>query len=216
MIAVFETVRVEDGRIRLRERHLDRLRAAGVPDAAVTAVAHCFDEAVLLTDQPFLLRVDVDADGVRPSTRPPRPNAPIDLPIHWSYDPTCADRLLKTADRAWADDAEEVAGGEALLVERGTGLIGETTRASVIVRTADGTFVVPRPAGILPGVTRAWAMEQVGAREGDVTLDDLRTVRAMAILTAGRGVVPVRAVEGIPIAQDATIRELGVAWEALP
>ncbi len=216
MIPIFETVRVEGGRIRLRDRHLDRLRAAGVADDRVEAVATCFDEAVLLTDQPFILRVDVDDAEVRPSTRPPSAPMRIDLPIHWSYDPDCADRLLKTADRTWADLAEAEAGGEALLVHRETGRIGETTRASILLRTADGTFVVPRLEGILPGVTRAWAMAHLGAVEAEVTLDDLREARGMALLTAGRGVVPVDAVEGITLAHDPALDDLATAWEALP
>lgn len=216
MIPVFETVRVEDGRIRLRERHLDRLRAAGAAEDAIAAVDACFAEACLLTDQPFLLRVDVTDTDVKPSTRPPSPPARIDLPIHWSYDPSRTERLRKTADRRWAEVAEEGAGGEPLLVQRDSGLIGETTRASVIVRTADGGFATPRLAGILPGVTRAWAIDLLGAREVELRLDDLRTVRGMALLTAGRGVVPVEAIEGIPIPRDPAFDDLAAAWEALP
>lgn len=213
---MFETARVENGRIRLRDRHLERLRAVGASEEAIAAVAACFADAILLTDQPFLLRVDVNGTDVRPSTRPPGPTTPIDLPIHWSYDPSSTERLRKTADRRWADHAEEEAGGEPLLVERGSGLIGETTRASVIVRTAEGAFLTPRLAGILPGVTRAWAIDHLDADEGDLRLDDLRTARGMALLTAGRGVVPVEAIEGIPIAQDPAFDDLAAAWEALP
>ena len=38
--------------------------------AQVAAADACFAEALELTDPPFLLRVDVDDAGVRPSTRP--------------------------------------------------------------------------------------------------------------------------------------------------
>ena len=93
MIPVFETVRVEDGRVRLRERHLERLARAGAPPERVAEAAAILDEAVLLTDQPFVLRIDVDDAGAVPSTRPVPSAAPADLPLHVSYDPACDDRL---------------------------------------------------------------------------------------------------------------------------
>ena len=68
MIPIFETVLVDDGRIRLRARHLERLARCGASPAQVTAVDACFTDALLLTDPPFLLRVDVDDEGVRPSS----------------------------------------------------------------------------------------------------------------------------------------------------
>lgn len=215
MIPVFETVLVEDGRIRLRERHLERLARSGATPEQVAAAAARFDEAVLLTDQPFLLRVDVSDAGVTPSTRPPRPPAPVDLPVDWSYDPGLDERLLKLADRAWAEAIEAAAGGEALLVQRETGLIGEATRSSVMLRDADGAFAVPPLRGILPGVTRAWAVERTGATERPLRLDDLRTARGAVLLTAGRGVVPIEAVEGIALARDPGFDALAEAWRSL-
>ena len=38
MDAVFETMLVDDGRVRLLDRHLERLRQAGVPDERVADV----------------------------------------------------------------------------------------------------------------------------------------------------------------------------------
>jgi branched-subunit amino acid aminotransferase/4-amino-4-deoxychorismate lyase len=215
VIPVFETVLVDDGRIRLRALHLERLARSGATPEQVAAVDACFEEALLLTDPPFVLRVDVDDDGVRPATRPPRPSAPVQLLLDRSYDPELEARLLKAADRAWADAAEAAAGGEALLVSP-AGLIGETTRASVLVHAADGRFATPALHGILPGVTRAWAIERLDAAERDVHLDELKGVRGAALLTAGRGVVPIASVEGIPLAQSAALAELAEAWSALP
>jgi branched-subunit amino acid aminotransferase/4-amino-4-deoxychorismate lyase len=214
MIPVFETVRVEDGRVRLRARHLARLAAAGAPPARVAEADAVIAEAVLLTDQPFLLRIDVDADGVAPATRPVPPPGRVDLPLHRSYDPDDADRLVKAADRAWAERAETEAGGEPLLVSP-AGLIGETTRAAVIV-IGPGGWRVPRLRGILPSVTRAWAVAETGAEEADVHLDELRDAEGMALLTAGRGVVPVDAVEGIALARSPLVDGLARAWRELP
>jgi len=215
VIAIFETVLVDDGRIRLRERHLDRLARSGASADQIAAVDACFEEALFLTDPPFVLRVDVDDEGVRPATRPPRPATPVDLLLDRSYDPSIAARGLKAADRAWADAAEGAAGGEALLVSS-DGLIGETTRASVLVHDADGGFSTPALRGILPGVTRAWALEVLDATEREVQLDELNAVRGAVLLTAGRGVVPIASVEGIPLAQSVALGELAETWRRLP
>ncbi|MGI9188315.1 MAG: aminotransferase class IV [Gaiellales bacterium] len=215
VIAIFETVLVDEGRIRLRERHLERLARSGASAEQVGAVDACFADALLLTDPPFLLRVDVDDDGVRPATRPPRPNAPAELLIDRSYDPDADARLLKAADRAWAEAAEAATGGEALLVSA-DGQIGETTRASVLLHDADGTFATPALRGILPGVTRAWALDVLEVTEREVRLDELASARGAALLTAGRGVVPIASVEGIPLAHSAALDELAAAWRALP
>ena len=215
MIPIFETVLVDDGRIRLRAQHLDRLARSGASAAQVAAVDACFDEALLLTDPPFLLRVDVDDDGVRPATRPPRPATAAELLLDRSYDPDLEARLLKAADRAWADAAEAAVGGEALLVSP-TGLIGETTRASILLHDADGGFSTPALRGILPGVTRAWAVAQLDAREREVRLDELQAIRGAALLTAGRGVVPIAGVEGIALAHSPALDELAEAWRSLP
>jgi branched-subunit amino acid aminotransferase/4-amino-4-deoxychorismate lyase len=139
----------------------------------------------------------------------------VELMIDRSYDPAREERLLKTADRAWADAAEAAAGGEALLVST-TGLIGETTRASVLLHAADGGFAMPDLRGILPGVTRAWALEQTDATERDVQLDELRSAHGAALLTAGRGVVPIAAVEGIALARSTALDELACSWRELP
>ena len=215
MIPVFETVLVDDGRIRLRDLHLARLARAGASPAQVAAADACFAEALELTDPPFVLRVDVDDDGVRPSTRPPRPADPVELLLHRSYDPADATRLRKTADRAWAKRAEAAVGGEALLVDA-DGRLGETTRASLLVHLADGSFAVPALEGILPGVTRAWALAETGADERVLHLDDLRDARGAALLTAGRGVVAIASVEGIGLARSPELMLLAEAWRALP
>ncbi|MFM7553576.1 MAG: aminotransferase class IV [Actinomycetota bacterium] len=215
MIAVFETVRVEDGRVRLRERHLERLARAGAPPARVADAAAILDEAVLLTDQPFVLRIDVDDAGAVPSTRPVPPTAPVDLPLHVSYDPALDARLAKGADRAWAEAAEREAGGEPLLVTV-DGRVGETTRAAVITVDRDGAWRVPRLEGILPGVTRAWAIERTGAVEAELGLADLRAAAGAALLTAARGVVPIASIAGEPLRRSPLVDALGRDWEALP
>ncbi len=216
MIPVFETALVEDGRIRLRERHLARLAASGGSAEQVAAFDRLLDELETRTGQPFTMRIDISDDGLVVSTRPPRATTPVDLPIHQTYDPSLEIRRIKIADRSWVEAVEaEFGGEEALLVSRDD-IVGETTRASIIVLRADGALVVPQLQGILASVTRSWAIDQTGASEALVTLDDLYAARGAAVLTAGRGVIPINSVEECVLARDPLFDDLQSVWRALP
>jgi branched-subunit amino acid aminotransferase/4-amino-4-deoxychorismate lyase len=49
-----------------------------------------------------------------------------------------------------------------------------------------------------------------------VSLADLYAAQGAAVLTAGRGVIPIASVDGHAIARDATFDELQTVWRALP
>ncbi len=216
MIPVFETALVEDGRIRLRERHLARLAASGGSAEQVAAFDHLLDELETRAGQPFTMRIDISDDGLVVSTRPPRATTPVELPIKHTYDPSLEIRRIKIADRSWVEIIEaEHGGAEVLLVSRDH-LVGETTRASIIALRADGALVVPHLRGILQSVTRGWAIEQTGASEANVSLDDLYAARGAAVLTAGRGVIPIHSIEGRVLARDPLFDQLQSRWRALP
>ncbi len=216
MIPVFETALVEDGRIRLRERHLARLAASGGSAEQVAAFDHLLDELETRAGQPFTMRIDISDDGLVVSTRPPRATTPVELPIKHTYDPSLEIRHIKIADRSWVEIIEaEHGGAEVLLVSRDH-LVGETTRASIIALRADGALVVPHLRGILQSVTRGWAIEQTGASEANVSLDDLYAARGAAVLTAGRGVIPIHSIEGRVLARDPLFDQLQSRWRALP
>ncbi len=216
MIPVFETALVEDGRIRLRERHLARLAASGGSTEQVAAFDRLLDELETRVGQPFTMRIDISDDGLVVSTRPLRATTPVDLPIHRTYDPSLEIRRIKIADRSWVEAVEaEFGGEEALLVSRDD-IVGETTRASIIVLRADGALVVPQLQGILASVTRSWAIDQTDATEALVTLDDLYAARGAAVLTAGRGVIPINSVEECVLARDPLFDDLQSVWRALP
>ncbi len=216
MIPVFETALVEDGRIRLRERHRARLAASGGSAEQVAAFGHLLDELETRAGQPFTMRIDISDDGLVVSTRPPRATTPVELPIKHTYDPSLEIRRIKIADRSWVEIIEaEHGGAEVLLVSRDH-LVGETTRASIIALRADGALVVPHLRGILQSVTRGWAIEQTGASEANVSLDDLYAARGAAVLTAGRGVIPIHSIEGRVLARDPLFDDLQSVWRALP
>jgi para-aminobenzoate synthetase/4-amino-4-deoxychorismate lyase len=69
------------------------------------------------------------------------------------------------------------------------GLVLETSRASVVIRAADGRLYTPPADGrILPGVTAAHAQ----ARPRVLTLDDLESAPELYVASALRGLQPAR------------------------
>ncbi len=205
MSGLFETVLVEAGRVRLLARHLARLRAGGVADEAIAEVAAILHARCASGEAPTVYRLDVADAGVTATGRAPRPPSRTSLRSVVAYDPADRSREQKRCDRAWADAAEAEAGGEALLVSA-DGFVGETTRANVFA-ILGRTVVTPRVAGILPGVTRGWAIETAGAVERPLTVAELRRADGVFLTTAARGVVPVR--------PHHRIDALAAAWRAL-
>jgi branched-subunit amino acid aminotransferase/4-amino-4-deoxychorismate lyase len=211
--AVFETMLVEDGRVRLLERHLDRLRRAGVGEPLVDEVRAAALEAAAGAAGPVVVRIDVAGGAIAVRPREPRPASPVSGVLVEGYDPADRSREQKRAERAWADAAETAAGGEALLVSA-DGLVGETTRANVFA-ILGGAVVTPPLAGILPGVTRSFALERTGAVERPLKLADLRVADAAFLTTAGRGIVLLADVGGRRLAGHPLVDELAAAWRAL-
>ena len=111
MSGVFETVRVDAGRVRLRERHLARLRASAVPAAVVRAADAVIERWCGLADaEPVVLRIDIDGCCPRPAPRPPSTSAPLELCTVVAFDPNDVTRERKRRDRAWAEEGEAAAG----------------------------------------------------------------------------------------------------------
>jgi branched-subunit amino acid aminotransferase/4-amino-4-deoxychorismate lyase len=170
-------------------------------------------------DVPTVVRVDVAADGtVTSATRPPKPTTPVRLLPVVGYDPNDRAREQKRADRSWAagPEAEAAAAGydEPLLVSSG-GLVGETSRANLVLVARDGGLVAPGAQGLLPGVTRSWLLDNERVETRIVRLDELRTARAAFLTTAGRGIVRVAAVGDVELGDDPRIADLQRAWRAL-
>jgi branched-chain amino acid aminotransferase len=206
---LLETVLVTEGRIRLLERHLERLARSGAPPDAVLEARAAFLAAAAAATGPIVLRVDVSDDRVQLAARAPRGAAPVGLQEVPGYDPARRDREAKRADRDWAIAAEAaLAPGEEALLVSGDGLVGETTRANVFA-VIDGVLVTPPARGLLAGVTRGWVIERTGAREREITAGALATADAAFLTTAGRGVVPVRG------RSSTLVEELAREWLAL-
>lgn len=216
---VLETVLIEDGRIRLLHRHLLRLRRAGASATQIEAVRALARTWSRTATEPTVVRFDVTPDAmVASAARAPASTDPVRLVTVGGYDPADRAREQKRASRAWATDAESEAarhdGAEPLLVAA-DGRIGETTRASLFLIDHAGRIATPPAHGILPGVTRSWVVETGAHEDRPLHVDDLATVRAAFITSAGRGVVPVAAIDGRPLARDGVVDELASGWRAL-
>ena len=184
---VYETVLVVDGRPQDLEAHLDRL-AAGLrtlyglgPPAAIAERA----AAAARGHERARLRIDVvpgeDATVAVTALGPLDPPIlrPVVLPgglgpHKWR------DRTLLEAHEA--DDPATLP----LLLDA-DGRVLEASRASIVVRAADGVLYTPPDDGrILPGVTAALA----GARPRVLTLADLRHADTVYVASALRGLAP--------------------------
>jgi branched-chain amino acid aminotransferase len=219
VVALYETVLVEDGRVRLADRHLARLARSGAGAAAVAAAAAALAEACATAAEPTVVRLDVAPDGsVTPVPRRPRPASAVRLLPVAGFDPARAARERKEADRSWADGPESAAraaGFDEPLLVSPDGLVGETTRANLVAILEDGTLATPPARGLLPGVTRSWALEQLPIAERELALLELLDARAAFLTTAGRGIVRVAAVGGTELGDDPRIEALQAAWRAL-
>jgi branched-chain amino acid aminotransferase len=217
--ALFETVLVENGRIRLFDRHLLRLRRSGASPRQISTVRALAGTWRQTATRPVVVRFDVAAGtpvGSRPRT--PAPPAPVRLATVPGFDPADGTREQKRADRAWAERAEALAtdaGADGPLLVSPDGLVGETSRASFFAIDAAGRVATPPVAGILPGVTREWTRGAIRADEVALRTADLTDVRAAFLTTAGRGIVPVTAIDGRPLGTDPRVEQLAVAWSLL-
>jgi branched-chain amino acid aminotransferase len=213
MGGVFETLLVEDGRVRLLDRHLGRLAASGVSEPVIQEVRELVARLTTAVSEPVVVRIDVADGRVLARPRDPRPPTPLSGLLVEGYDPADRSRERKATERAWADAAETAAGGEALLVSP-EGLVGETTRANVFA-ILGAVVVTPAATGLLPGVTRSWAIERLGAVERVLTLAELREADGAFLTTAGRGIVALADVDGHRIGAHPLVEQLAEAWRAL-
>lgn len=216
---LIETVLVESGRIRLFDRHLVRLRRSGAAAKQVTATRALAETWRRTAGRPTVVRFDVVA-GSGVSSRARTPGAPdaVRLGLVPGFDPEDGSRERKLAARGWAEDAEaaaRAAGADEPLLVSAAGLVGETSRASLFAIDAAGRIVTPPARGLLPGVTRGWAIEASGATEHALTVDELGAACAAFLTTAGRGVVPVTAIDDRALGGDDRITDLTAAWRAL-
>ena len=201
-----ETMRLEDGVLRRRDRHLARLAASAryfdVP-LHVAPLEHALDLLARSSNGRRLrVRVLVPPDGrARLESTPlddtdalpaaePLPFALAAIPV------SSADRFLfhKTTHRTTHDrrrrahpDAFDVL----LWNERGE--LTEFTIGNLVVQLDGGLWTPPRDCGLLAGAFRAELLEQGALRERVLRAEDLARAQAIWLVNSVREWVPVRA-----------------------
>ncbi|MFN8109122.1 MAG: aminotransferase class IV [Thermoleophilia bacterium] len=212
---LIETMRARRGVVFRLERHLERLdssaqalRLAGLPrpEAIRAEIAAAVAEAgegdlrvrVAVSTAPTLW---VEAESVPPLPMDPSTATAITVPGAWRPDLFTAEH--KTASRAmwaWADRLAEDAGADAALLLDPAGRMGEATRASVFVRTADEVRTAPAQ-GLRAGVGREVMLEFIPTVvQRAAEAPEWRTAEEVVMVSALHGVVAVTRIDGIDVA----------------
>jgi para-aminobenzoate synthetase/4-amino-4-deoxychorismate lyase len=206
---LFETTyATRDEGVRHYARHVARLKAS----AAYLGFA--FDERALSAQieqhcagfdagKAYRMRIALDKNGrIAMTSAPlaPLPSDTVDVLLasdrgfapQSSGDPLLRHKTTRRADydRAWK--AAEAEGAFDMLFVNERGELTEGGRSSVFVKIGGRWFTPPIDAGVLPGVMRAVLIEELGATERTLTMDDLQTAEDLLISNALRGGVKAR------------------------
>lgn len=210
---LLETMRADDGRIALLERHLDRLaRSAQVlglapmPTVAQmrAAVADAVDAAgggvlrvrLCASPRPTLL-VEVTPEPERP-IRIPRASA-LSLRGAWIPGNRIAEhKTLSYAGHRWSQRRATTAGADHALLLDERGRLGEAAVASVFCAVG-GELTTAPATGLLAGVARSVVLEALAVREEALGEKAWRAAEEIVLTNAVRGVVSVIAVDGRPV-----------------
>jgi branched-subunit amino acid aminotransferase/4-amino-4-deoxychorismate lyase len=215
---LFETLRVDDGRARDVEAHLDRLLAGlrrvkiEIPEdrkGLRRAVAQIAEAALGSVAR---LRITITRGTRLITTNPYEP------PGEDAYRNGVAVRLLPQyridsggplaglkslsyqANRLALLRAEGQGAWEALLVNEGGRLV-EGTRSNVALVFSEGVFTPPRTDGCLPGTVRRRLLEKGEIQEWPLSPEDLANAREVVLMNSLIGVLPVSKINGkeIPV-----------------
>jgi len=207
--ALRETIRVQDGRVPLLERHLARLRAGGCDDDTLARV-WCEAEAAA-AKWPFdygrmTLMVspdgDVTTDVSTAASSVVVPGDPV-VALVRSDVPVLPQGAAKPADRSFWDGplaaAQEAGADAAVLVSPNNELI-DGSQATVWIRQGV-ELLTPMSPPALAGVSRGVVFDvapDLGylSREAHLTPDDYDAGEEVFLTTAVAGAVPVRGREG--------------------
>ena len=211
---LFETMRAEDGRVPLLERHIARLRASATilglrpmpsADEARAAVATAVaafgggPARVRLTATPApTLLVEVVPLAGGPATA-----RAVALRGAWlPGDPLAEHKTLSYARHRLSQRRAEAAGADHALLLDVDGRMGEAAVASVFC-VARGELVTAPATGLLPGVARAVVLQALGARQEALGEGAWREADELILTNAVRGAVAVVAVDDRPIGDGA-------------
>jgi branched-subunit amino acid aminotransferase/4-amino-4-deoxychorismate lyase len=168
--ALRETIRVQDGRIPLLDRHLARLAAGGCDRETLEAARRSAERAARAWAESYgRMALVVSTGGEASAEVSARPSV-IDVPggprvaLVLAPEPQLPPGAAKPADRSqWDRVFERVTGAAdvAILVSE-TGLLMDTTHATLWIRTGARLLTPPSPPA-LAGVSRGVVLDRAAA-----------------------------------------------------
>jgi para-aminobenzoate synthetase/4-amino-4-deoxychorismate lyase len=194
---LYETMRHDpEGGLLNLERHLARLRGSAgyfgfrVDEARIATALEA--ELAPWHDRAARVRVTLDRRGavtVKATALPPSPQ-PVRLALDSAEPVDPSDPMLfhKTSRRRrYEEAAARHPDADDVVLTNTRGEITESTIANIAVQL-DGRWVTPAlDCGLLPGVGREVALEDGWLAEGVVTVEDLRRVEGLALVSDVRG-----------------------------
>ncbi|HEY9420270.1 MAG TPA: aminotransferase class IV [Thermoanaerobaculia bacterium] len=232
---LFETLRVDHGRARDVEAHLDRLLAGlrrvriDLPERRTTLERAVAEVAEAAPHPVARLRITITQGSEGSPTRliAASPYEPPDersyregvgahlLPDHRidSGSPLAGLKsLCYQLNRLALHIAESHGAFEALLMNE-RGRLTEGSRCNVAVAFPDGVFTPPKSDGCLPGTVRRRLLEKGVIKEGPIAPEDLATASEVLLMNSLIGVLPVSRVSGREVAVGPTAARLREIYE---
>jgi branched-chain amino acid aminotransferase len=220
--ALFETVRVEQGRPQRLVRHIARFQRSatelGFGDTTIDdGVAALAGLGALSRAEDCLVRVTVTRNSehapfggeggitvvARPLPEQHRPSLIVLRGWYWPADPLGGHK--STSYQRWVEARRraQVMGADDAVMTSADGRVGETSTANVFIRVGD-TVVTPPVEGLLPGVTRAAVIEHAGKigckiEVRAVAETELATADEIICTSAGVLAVSAASIDGRPL-----------------
>ena len=210
---LFETMRAENGRVALLERHLDRLAEAAraldlspMPGreparAAVAAALAALGAGpcrvrLTATPRPTLL-----VEAAPEETLGGSPPAVRAISVRGAWAPGNAGAEYKSLSYAGprrAQRAAAAAGADHALMLDAAGRLGEAALCNAFC-SVDGAVVTAPATGLLRGIARACVLESVPVRQEALSEDAWRAAREIVLTNAVAGAMAVVEVDGRPV-----------------
>lgn len=228
-VGAFETIALAAGRPLLLDAHLTRLRwtcaylGIDVDTGVLAREVRERAAAPEAADGRWAVKLTVTPEN-RLITVRPNPYGPESYERGYSLvtsavrrnegSPLTAMKTLCHADCILAKRAAQAAGFDepVMLNNRGELAEGATTNLFLVL---DGRVLTPPvKSGLLPGVARAWVLEQGAAEEAVLYPEDLARCEEAFVTNSLMGVMPVRSIDGRRLSSREHARALLERWQA--
>lgn len=196
---LIETIRFDpEAGVLDTERHLSRMKASA------NELGFAFDRhaarnelqaATFRLTEPHRIRLMLARSGTIAIEGGPIPETPAEAEVAIAPLPVKTEdfRLRhKTSDRAFYDDARRASGAFEVLFADPEGFLTEGSFTTLFVERDGRLLTPPLSRGLLPGILRQRLIEEEGAIEADLRVEDLHG--GFLIGNALRGLIPARLV----------------------